>query len=87
MLEGGCGWREGHGALTGEAVEGAEDTGFHPAGRGSGCMKTVAEAAGDTEAGEASAAAKAAAGLCGARRAEVKSKGTGRRLRAAGRRE
>jgi hypothetical protein len=58
-------------ALTGEAVEGAEEEGAEDtestlACRGLGGMKTVAGAAGYAEAGEgeASAAAKAAAVLC-----------------------
>ncbi len=37
--------------LTGEAVEGAEDTESSPAGRGRGGTKTVAGAASDAEAG------------------------------------
>jgi hypothetical protein len=79
---GACGWREGHAALTGEAVVGAEDTGSTPAGRGCGSMKTVAGAAGDAEAGEgeAPAAAKAAAALCCAGvEARVRSPGPERR--------
>ena len=66
----GCGGREGHGALTGEAVEGAEDTVSTPAGRGRGGMKTVAGAA--------------AALCCAGAEARVRSPGAERRMLAAG---
>ena len=72
------------GALTGEAVDGAEDTESTPAGRGRGGMKTVAGAAGDAGAGEGeapAAAAKAAAVLCCAgAEARVRSQGVERRM-------
>ena len=77
------------GALTGEAVDGAEDTESTPAGRGRGGMKTIAGAAGDAGAdeGEAAAAAKAATVLCCAgAEARVRSPGVERRMLAAGRR-
>jgi hypothetical protein len=60
------------GVLTGEAVEaveGAEGTLLHPAGRGSGGMKPAARATGET-----------AAGPCGAR-AAIRGPGAGWRLR------
>ena len=72
------------GALTGEAVDGAEDTESTPAGRDRGGMKTVAGAAGDAGAGEGeapAAAAKAAAVLCCAgAEARVRSQGVERRM-------
>ena len=72
------------GALTGEAVDGAEDTESTPAGRDRGGMKTVAGAAGDAGAGEGeapAAAAKAAAVLCCAgAEARVRSPGVERRM-------
>ena len=75
------------GALTGEAVDGAEDTESTPAGRDRGGMKTVAGAAGDAGAGEGeapAAAAKAAAVLCCAgAEARVRSPGVERRMLAA----
>ena len=57
------------GVLTSEAVEGAEGTLLHPAGRGSGGMKPAARATGE-----------AAAGPCGAR-AAIRGPGAGWRLR------
>ncbi len=66
----GCGWREGHWALTGEAVEGAEDTVSTPARRCRGGMKTVAGAA--------------AALCCAGAEARVRSPGAERRMLAAG---
>ena len=68
----GAGGGKDSGVLTGEAVEGAKDTGLHPAGGGSGGMKPAALATGEE-----------AAGLCGAR-AAVGCQGAGRRLQAAG---